>query len=107
MFDCLFNLNQRFQNEQNLSSQKKVESEESLDNINSRLKEKRSIRDFIINNIDDDLDSSGTIKESVNTFCSFFEIKIIGTKIPTKYKVKKIRNYRIDEHCSKGNICFF
>jgi len=71
MLDCLFNLFERFKNEQNLSSQKKVELEESLDNINSKLKEKRSIRDFIINNIDDDLDSSGTIKESVNTFLVF------------------------------------
>lgn len=85
MFDCLFNLFERFQNEQNLSSQKKVESEESLDNINSRLKEKRGIRNFIINNIDVDLDLSGTIKESVNTFCSFFVIKIIGTIFLTLY----------------------
>ena len=85
MFDCLFNLFERFQNEQNLSSQKKVESEESLDNINSRLKEKRGIRDFIINNIDDDLDLYNIIKESVNTFCSFFVIKIIGTIFLTLY----------------------
>ena len=81
------NLYERVEKEENLAYQKKVQLEESLDNINSRLKDEESIGNFIINNIDDDSDSSGTIKESVNTFYSFFIIKIVGTIFLTLYFV--------------------
>ena len=77
VFDCLMNLYERIEKEEDLASQKKVQLEESLDNINSRLKDEESIGNFILNNIDDDSNSSGTIKESVNTFYSFFIIKIV------------------------------
>ena len=87
IIDCIMNLYERVEKEENLSYQKKVQLEESLDNINSRLKDEESIGNFIINNIDDDSDSSGTIKESVNTFYSFFIIKIVGTIFLTLYFV--------------------
>lgn len=87
IIDCIMNLYERVEKEENLAYQKKVQLEESLDNINSRLKDEESIGNFIINNIDDDSDSSGTIKESVNTFYSFFIIKIVGTIFLTLYFV--------------------
>ena len=87
IIDCIMNLYERVEKEENLAYQKKVQLEESLDNINSRLKDEDSIGNFIINNIDDDSDSSGTIKESVNTFYSFFIIKIVGTIFLTLYFV--------------------
>ena len=87
VFDCLMNLYERIEKEEDLASQKKVQLEESLDNINSRLKDEESIGNFILNNIDDDSNSSGTIKESVNTFYSFFIIKIVGTIFLTLYFV--------------------
>ena len=85
IIDCIMNLYERVEKDENLAYQKKVQLEESLDNINSRLKDEESIGNFIINNIDDDSDSSGTIKESVNTFYSFFIIKIVGTIFLTLY----------------------
>ena len=85
IIDFIMNLYERVEKEENLAYQKKVQLEESLDNINSRLKDEESIGNFIINNIDDDSDSSGTIKESVNTFYSFFIIKIVGTIFLTLY----------------------
>lgn len=87
IIDCIMNLYERVKKEEDLAYQKKVQLEESLDNINSRLKDEESIGNFIINNIDDDSDSSGTIKESVNTFYSFFIIKIVGTIFLTLYFV--------------------
>lgn len=87
IIDCIMNLYERVEKEENLAYQKKVQLEESLDNINSRLRDEESIGNFIINNIDDDSDSSGTIKESVNTFYSFFIIKIVGTIFLTLYFV--------------------
>lgn len=87
IIDCIMNLYERVEKEEDLANQKKVQLEESLDNINSRLKDEESIGNFIINNIDDDSDSSGTIKESVNTFYSFFIIKIVGTIFLTLYFV--------------------
>ena len=87
IIDFIMNLYERVEKEENLAYQKKVQLEESLDNINSRLKDEESIGNFIINNIDDDSDSSGTIKESVNTFYSFFIIKIVGTIFLTLYFV--------------------
>ena len=87
IIDCIMNLYERVEKEKNLAFEKKVQLEESLDNINSRLKDEESIGNFIINNIDDDSDSSGTIKESVNTFYSFFIIKIVGTIFLTLYFV--------------------
>ena len=87
IIDCIMNLYERVEKEENLAYQKKVQLEESLDNINSRLKDEESLGNFIINNIDDDSDSSGTIKESVNTFYSFFIIKIVGTIFLTLYFV--------------------